>query len=456
MSDAPLMLSVSGMRGWVGASINDGVVARYAAAFGAWLRASGECDGQPHVVIGRDSRPSGESYERAAAAGLIAAGCRVSLLGILSTPGVAIMARHLHADGGLVITASHNPGEWNGVKPIRRETSGGGTAPPPEDVKKIIERYHADKRDYTPVASIPSDTSGGVVHRDVILPHVDANAIRRAKLKCVLDSVHGAGGPEARLLLDALGVEVVHLYAEPTGEFPHKPEPTRENLVELSNATKQHNAHIGFAQDPDADRLALVDEQGRYIGEEYTLALCALHKLKSGDTTAANLSTSRMIDDIAARAGATVHRSPVGEANVAAKMREVGAQIGGEGNGGIIFAPVSHVRDSLVGMALLLELLAQRRQPLSAIVAEIPRYAIVKDKLDADPAVIARMPAAMKRAFAGQRIDDTDGIRADFADKWVNVRASNTEPIMRIIAEAKTEQDARALIGRVRQALGIQ
>ncbi|MEM7627292.1 MAG: phosphoglucosamine mutase [Planctomycetota bacterium] len=451
-ASAPLMLSISGMRGLVGRSITPPVVSRYTAAFGTWLKQARDTP-HPVVVLGRDSRPSGEMYENAATAGLVSVGCRVVRTGVLSTPGVAIIGQHLDADGGIVITASHNPAPWNGVKPLRHD----GVAPPPEDVQRIIEMFHDDHADHAAVDAlrpVEDYTQGAELHRDLTAELVDVELIRGAKLRAVVDSVHGAGGDEAAALLEHLGVGVVHLYREPTGRFPHVPEPTRENLTELCDAVAKHGADVGFAQDPDADRLAIVDERGAYIGEEYTLALCALHKLAVGQTTAANLSTSRMIDDIAAQAGATVARTPVGEANVAGAMRGHGADLGGEGNGGIIWRPLSQVRDSLVGMAFVLEMLAERKARLSQIVAGIPAYAIVKDKLELTSRELAA-PALSWTAqhYADQRIDTQDGVRVDWPDRWVHVRPSNTEPILRIIAEAKTRPAAEALVEEVRAGI---
>ncbi|MEM8737661.1 MAG: phosphoglucosamine mutase [Planctomycetota bacterium] len=451
-SPAPLMLSISGMRGLVGRSITPAVVTRYTAAFGSWLKQSRSTP-HPAVVLGRDSRPSGEMFENAAAAGLVAVGCRVLRVGVLSTPGVAIMGLHHQCDGGIIITASHNPAPWNGIKPLRHD----GVAPPPQDVQQIIDLYHRDAADHVAVDDlqpITTDPAGSDIHLQRVAELVDTDLIRRAKLKAVVDSVHGAGGDEAAALLDHLGVERIHLYQEPTGRFPHVPEPTRENLTELCRATAEHHADVGFAQDPDADRLAVVDEEGRYLGEEYTLALCAMHKLKPGHVAVANLSTSRMLDDLALAADATVVRTPVGEANVARGMREHRADLGGEGNGGIIWRPLSQVRDSLVGMALILELLAQRRSPLSELVATIPSYAIIKDKLElprrelADPVL-----AWVAEHYAAQSVDTQDGVRVDWPDRWVHVRPSNTEPILRIIAEAKQPADAQKLVDDLRQGL---
>ncbi len=459
MSDAPLMLSVSGLRGLIGKSLTPDVAARYAAAVGNWFAATKPDGGPPHVVLGRDSRPSGPMIEHAAMAGLIAAGCRVTRLGIATTPGVAIMARQLGANGGMVITASHNPIIWNGIKVLRRD----GVAPPPDQAQAIIDRFTDGHLEYAPVEQLQpaaDDHSLCDVHAKLILDRIDVDAIAARPIKIVLDSVHGAGGPETMAMLRPLGVDVVHLYGEPTGQFPHTPEPTRENLVGLSQAVRKHGADIGFAQDPDADRLAIVDEQGTYIGEEYTLALAALHMVSRAGSTgniamAANLSTSRMLDDIAAKAGGMVIRTPVGEANVAEGMKSGDALIGGEGNGGVIWPEISYVRDSLVGIALMLEMLARRGKALSEITAEIPAYAIVKEKAPFDDALARSLADRMRQAFKDQRIDMQDGVRVDWPDRWVHVRPSNTEPILRIIAEAGDEAAARQLVDQVRQALGI-
>lgn len=458
------MLGVSGLRGIIGASLDPVVAARYASALGQWFVAASGRD-HPQVVLGRDSRPSGPFVAAAVSAGLVAAGCRVTDLGIATTPAVAVMAAHHQADGGVVITASHNPIQWNGIKALGRGEGNRFAAPPPDAAAAIIERFKADRYAFVPVEAlqpIQRDDASVAVHVQRVLRIVDVDRIRAAGLTAVVDSVHGAGGPEAAALLDALGVRREHLYAEPTGRFPHPPEPVREHLGELAAAVSRCRAAIGFAQDPDADRLAIVDDAGTFIGEEYTLALSALHVLGSRAATGdgrpawavANLSTSRMIDDIAARCGARVVRTPVGEANVAAAMQRCGALIGGEGNGGVIDPRVVLVRDSIVGMALVLDLLAARRRPLSALVAELPRYAIVKDKLDASGRDIARLLQTVSDTVSAERLDTQDGVRLDWPDRWVHVRPSNTEPIIRIIAEARDEATARALIDQVRRAIG--
>jgi len=459
VKSAPLMLSISGLRGLIGQSLTPPVAVRYAAAAGLWLK-SQQPTTPATVVLGRDSRPSGAMIECAAAAGLLAVGCRVVRLGITTTPSVAVMVQHLGAAGGMVVTASHNPLPWNGLKTLTRE----GVAPPAADAQKIIDRFSAAQLEYADVQGLAqreSDDSTSRVHVQRVLSQIDVPAIRRRKLKVVLDSVCGAGGPITAHLLAELGVEAVRLNAEPTGLFPHPPEPTRENLTSLCEAVRRHGADVGFAQDPDADRLAIVDETGRYIGEEYTLALAVLHVLSSrplpaGPTVAANLSTSRMLDDIAARHSVRVLRTPVGEANVAAAMRASGCVIGGEGNGGVMWPPVVLVRDSLVGIGLVLEMLAQQSRKLSEIVAGIPAYAMVKEKQPLDPAKVQSLPDLLTAHFRQadfRGCDRQDGVRVDWPDRWVHVRPSNTEPIIRIIAEARDESAARALVEEVRRAL---
>lgn len=454
-SDLPdqLMLSISGLRGIIGGSLNPELAARYAAAVGSHFR---EATGKAHpvVALGRDSRPSGPMIEHAAVAGLIAAGCRVVTLGIATTPSVGIMVEHLHADAGLVLTASHNPEIWNGVKTLRHD----GLAPPADQARQIIQRFHEGPIDYVDVHQLQPttrDDTAAEVHVQRILPHVDVERIRSRRLTVVLDSVHGAGGPATALLMQQLGINLIHLYAEPTGHFPHEPEPTAENLTSLCEAVQHHQADLGLAQDPDADRLAIVDRNGVYLGEEYTLALCAEHVLsRTPGPVTANLSTSRMIDDIAARHHAAVHRTPVGEANVADAMRRHHAVVGGEGNGGVIFPPVTFVRDSLTAAAILLDLLTATGQPLTQLVRRIPAYVILKEKLPLPASdALDRLAPRLAERFADHRIDQQDGIRIDTPDAWVHLRPSNTEPILRIIAEAPAPETAEDLIAQIRHEL---
>ncbi|MCA9285148.1 MAG: phosphoglucosamine mutase [Phycisphaerales bacterium] len=459
--DAPLMLSVSGARGIVGRSFTPAVAASFAAAFGGLLRAQvGERT--PLVVLGRDGRVSGQMVAAAAAAGLASAGCRIVDLGVAMTPTVGVAVLHHGADGGMVATASHNPIEWNGLKCIDRH----GGAPPSAVASAVIDAFRTGRIRYVDsldTGAIRTDAGADAEHIDRVLQQVDAPTIRRAAFRVVLDSVNGAGCGPGRFLLEQLGCAVSHLNGEQTGVFAHVPEPTETNLGDLCRAVReQPGVACGFAQDPDGDRLAIVDEQGCYLGEEYTLVLAAQRFLerRGGGPIAVNLSTSRMIDDLAARhRGASVIRTAVGEANVAAAMRARGASIGGEGNGGVVVPEVCWIRDSLVAMALVLDLLAAEQRPLSAIVASLPRYQMIKHKLDLSAvggvAAVRSGIDRVKSRFADQRINDADGVRVDFADGWVHLRPSNTEPIARLIAEAETRERAWEIIDEVAVAAGL-
>lgn len=477
-SSAVLMLSVSGMRGLVGRSLSPLEITRYAAAVGGHLREHHTRHGKtPAVVVGRDSRTSGESLELAACGALVSVGCRVFRVGVQSTPAIAHAVARPRADldgracdGGLIVTASHNPFPWNGAKPLVL-IGDTASAPPADHARDIIARFESGRLDWVgpeSIASIYDEPGAAAAHAAAVLDQVDADLIRSMKFRVAVDSTHGAGGEGAMILLTQLGATLTHLYPEPTGRFPHPPEPTADNCRELSALVPTVRADLGFAQDTDADRLAIVDETGRYIGEEYTLAVGALRGFERGmssNIVAANLSTSRMIDDIAARFGGRVVRTAVGEANVAAAMREHDAVLGGEGNGGVIWAPLSHVRDSLMSIALVLEALAARRRDaagatLSGLVRELPSYAIVKHKIDVPldrrDAIADGLADRLRDAFTDTGpfvVDEQDSVRLDTADAWVHVRPSNTEPIFRIIAEAPDEARATALVERAQRAM---
>ncbi|MCH7721295.1 MAG: phosphoglucosamine mutase [Planctomycetes bacterium] len=444
-----LIMSVSGIRGVVGETMTPQVAADVGFAFADYLTGG-------RVVVGRDSRESGETLQAALVAGLVAGGCEVIDLGVVSTPGVGIMVGQRRAAGGVVITASHNPGEWNGIKFI----TGDGRAPGRDDVEAIFEIYRRRTSQPVPTTSRGADRaieqSTHECHVAKVLAVVDRNSIAAGRFKVVLDSNHGAGGPGGRQLLDALGCEVVHLHAEATGRFAHPPEPLGEHLTELCVQTRECSACVGFAQDPDADRLAIADETGAYIGEEYTLALVARAVFaRRPGPAATNLSTSRMIDDAAARAGGlcVVHRTPTGEANVVEAMKAHECVIGGEGNGGVIDPRVVYIRDSLVAMAWTLQLLADEGRPLSQIVADMPAYAMVKTKFPCASDRAAIILVAVRHEFSDERINDTDGLRIDWPEGWVQIRRSNTEPIIRIIAEAQTEAAAIELVARIRNVV---
>ncbi|MHC4784698.1 MAG: phosphoglucosamine mutase [Planctomycetota bacterium] len=456
----PLMLSISGARGIVGDSMTPAVAADFAAAFGSW---AAETSGspQPTLCLGRDTRPSSEMLAAAAAAGLAAIGSRVVDLGVVATPTVGVVVTARGAAGGMMITASHNPAEWNGLKCIGAD----GAAPPRSEVDRILHRFGerdfelAVPRDFVPREH---DAGGSAAHVEKVLAHVDVRAIRSAGLRVVLDSVNGAGGAAGRTLLSALGCDVIHLNGEPHGRFARGPEPVPQNLQELARRTVDEQAHVGFAQDPDADRLAIVDESGQCIGEEYTLVLAARRwlDLHGGGPIVVNLSTSRMIDDVAgACPGATVHRTPVGEAHVVGGMQRSGATLGGEGNGGVILRPVCLIRDSLSAMALVLDLAAAAGRPISEIVAALPAYVMIKQRYEIKPGdggAVARALERVTHRFAGADVNTDDGLRLDLDDGWVHLRSSNTEPIVRLIAEARSARRAQELIDEVATTAGLQ
>jgi phosphomannomutase len=444
-----LIITVSGLRGIVGENLTPDVAADYARAFATFLREKVSGDKKLSVCIGRDSRASGQVLSKAAADGLSQTGVNVFDLGIVTTPGVGIMTRHLQCDGGIIITASHNPIEYNGIKLLSAEGRA-MTADTAERIKEIfLEKKFSPPGPLGP-GTIESNDKTDEVHIDKVLGIVDAELIKSRNFKVVLDSVNGAGGRVGGRLLAALGCRTVAVNAEMTGNFAHVPEPTAANLTGLCGEVTSAGANIGFAQDPDADRLAIVDEKGTYIGEEYSLALSAkyIFSTKSGPA-ATNLSTSRMLDDVATAAGGRVIRTPVGEANVVEAMIKNDCVIGGEGNGGVIDLRVGPIRDSLVGIALLLQLMAETGKTVSGLVDEIPRYYMKKEKFAAGKDQVPRILASAKKLFADAKVDMTDGCRFDFADGWVHLRASNTEPVMRVIAETRSPQTTEKYINAV-------
>jgi phosphomannomutase len=438
------------MRGIVGENLTPSIAAEYGCAFGKFLKnRHTDKKGKLSVCIGRDSRSSGEMLKSAVATGLCTVGVDVVDLGLVTTPGVGIMVRELQCNGGVIITASHNPIQYNGIKLLL----GNGVAPPAEEAERI-RQYFFDKH----FALVDSPDYGRVTfneqtdarHIARVLAIVNKEAIAAKKFKAVLDSVNGAGGRVTKKMLAELGCEVIAINDEPSGIFAHRPEPTARNLTGLCRVVKEKEADIGFAQDPDADRLAIVNEAGTYIGEEYTLALAAkyIFSRKTGKA-ATNLSTSRMLDDIAEKAGGQVIRTAVGEANVAAAMLKHNCIIGGEGNGGVIDLRVGPIRDSLVGIALVLQLMAETGKTVSQLAGEITGYYMGKDKFAAEQTQAQQILKLAKKAFADAKLDTTDGCRFDFDDGWLHLRASNTEPVMRVIVEAKNQSIARKYIDAV-------
>lgn len=447
-----LMIGVSGMRGTVGGTLTPGVVNQMASAAAVWIKQHAKpVNGSTYrVVIGRDSRPSGSWVRDAAVAALAASGIQVIDLGVVTTPGVAMMVQYLQVDAGMIVTASHNPIQWNGLKWLNSKA----IALPPEDAAQIKTLFEQHASDYVPVSQLlaaEANTQTHALHIKRVLDRVDVLGISTRRYKVVVDSINGAGCVTSATLLSKLGCQLVHINNEPNGQFAHTPEPTEQNLQDLCGEVVRQKAAVGFAQDPDADRLAIVDETGRYIGEEYSLALCAKYILsKKPGVAAANLSTSRMLDDIAAQTGSTVVRTAVGEANVVQGMVQHGAIIGGEGNGGVIDLRIVPGRDSLVAMAYVLSLMADTGKKLSELVDELPRYEIIKTKFECRREDANRAVEALKQVFASEKVDTQDGIRIDWDRTWVHARPSNTEPIMRIIAEAPDRAAAQKRVDEVR------
>jgi len=432
------IITVSGLRGIVGESLTPEVAVRYAAAFAAILPPG-------DILIGRDSRPSGKMLSLAIQAGLQAVGRNTIDGGIMATPTVGVQLVSCQAAGGIQITASHNPSPYNGMKLF----SAKGRVIPSGLGHQVLERYRSAKPDQTPkdkpgVSSHCEDTI--TAHLSAVLKTVDVQKIRQRRFRVVLDSNYGAGGPLGRRLLDELACRATILGEEPNGQFAHTPEPITENLAGVLNAVPKAGADIGFCQDPDADRLAIIDETGRYIGEEYTIALCADHILRhQKGPIVTNCSSSRMSEDLAGRYGVPFYRSAVGEANVVDAMIAHGAIFGGEGNGGPIDPRVILVRDSFVGMALILDAMAAREMKISQLADELPRYEIVKTKIALPPEKIPAALNALEKHFSDAAADRLDGLRLDWPNRWLLVRGSNTEPIVRAIAEAPTAAEAAKL-----------
>ncbi len=439
-----LMVSVSGIRGIFGEDLNPENLARFTAAYGTWLGGPGK-----KVVLGRDSRVTGQLCEDVVAAALRATGVHVVRLGIVPTPTVA-MAVHRHkADGGIVISASHNPAQWNALKLLNHKSEFLDA-----DQGKAVMAIAADPASiryvsYDRMGGVSEDADISAWHIRAILdlPYIDADVIRKAGFSVAVDAVNGAGSHILPDLLRALGVARVEtVHCTPNGLFPHNPEPLPEHLGDICELVKRTGCDLGVVTDPDADRLALVDQNGRLFGEEYTLAASLdFHLSKKAGPVVVNLSSSRVSDDIAARYGQICHRAAVGEINVVKKMQEVGAVSGGEGNGGVINPDLHYGRDALVGMAMVLQLLAERKTDAASYRDSLPEWHIVKRKADLGTVDADAVLADIRTAYAAERVSSVDGVKIDFADGWVHLRKSNTEPIIRVYAEGRTPEAADAL-----------
>ena len=450
MSDT-LMVSVSGVRGIVGKDLTPEMISRWAAAFGIWTgeraRPSRRRAARPSIVLGRDARTSGPMFAQAAAAGLMSVGCNIIDVGLVPTPTVQLAVEHHNAAGGLILTASHNPIEWNALKFVGSDgiflDTVAGTR-----VRELAAGDGLPRANYNAIGGVRADSDAISRHLAAVLAlrAVDVRRIRRRRLRVALDTVRGAGGTIMPELFERLGCRVVAINLQTDGLFPRSPEPLPENLKALGALVRRTKADVGIAVDPDVDRLAIVDEKGRPIGEDYTLAF-AIRALRPSarQTVVCNLSTSLVVEDAAKEFGATVVRAAVGEANVARKIIELNAVVGGEGNGGVMY-PALHVgRDAPVAGALLLGLLAREQATVSELVDRAPRYTIVKAKVARGPR-LEPVYAGLRQRFPDAAVDTQDGLRLSWPDRWLHVRPSGTEPIIRLIAEAPTSADAERLI----------
>lgn len=448
-----LMVSVSGVRGRVGDGLTPEVITHFAAAFGAYLRGRGT---NRRVVIGRDSRVSGPMFSRAAIAGLQSAGCDVVDVGLVPTPTVQLAVVDMGAAGGLAVTASHNPIEWNALKFIG--PSGMFLDAEESAAMRAIREGEFPRAQWRELGSLEEDADAVDRHlaRILRIPFLDIERIRTRHFHVALDCVRGAGGVIFPRLLEALGCTVTGIHLETDGLFPREPEPVAANLQELEEAVRSSGAEVGFATDPDVDRLSLVSEKGRAIGEDYTLALASKLVLSHRPgPVVTNLSTSRLMDDVARSAGVQLVRAPVGEINVARRMQAEGATIGGEGNGGVILPDVHLTRDAPVAAALILQLLAETGETLGALAAGIGSYQIVKEKVTRPAGALEEVYGMLAERLDAPEVDRQDGLRLSWPEerRWAHLRPSGTEPIVRIIAEAPTEEEARALVDTLRAAL---
>jgi phosphomannomutase len=440
-----LIISISGVRGFVPGALTPEVCLDFAKAFGTYL------DGGK-VVVGTDPRQSSEFIKGIIFSGLLATGCRVVDLGIAPTPTVGIMTRELDAAGGIVVTASHNPLPWNGLKFMR----GDGIFLNESQATDFLKIYESKQFKYARAKGVSANRTGIDVHIKKVLKAINGAEVKKAKLKVAFDGCNGAGSVAMVKFLEKLGCKVAAINCDTRLPFPHNPEPVAANLGELTELVKKTNADLGLAVDSDADRLAIVSDEGKAIGEELTLALAVKFLLGANQgggskpIVVVNLSTSRVIDDVCAEFGAMLIRTKVGEVNVTEELKNLNGLIGGEGNGGVIFPRVGFNRDSLSGAGLVLNLLAASKKKVSQLAAELPHYEMIKTKVEChSQAEASDFLEKSKAAFKGCDLILTEGVKAVLPDGWVHIRPSNTEPIVRIIAEAKSKAQAEELIQKV-------
>lgn len=448
-----LIKSISGIRGTIGGFPGDGMTpldaVKFAAGYAVWLKSDVKKD-QASVVLGRDARISGEMLELLVSATLSGMGIDVKVIGLATTPTVEMAVVKLKTDGGIILTASHNPKQWNALKLLNNK----GEFLSADDGAQILDIVEKESFDFALVDNLGNiSTIAGLndfhIKKVLELSLVNQEKIKAAGFKVVIDCVNSVGGIILPELLKELGVEeVVEMYCDPTGEFPHNPEPLPENLTAISEVMKKENADVGFVVDPDVDRLVIISEDGSVFGEEYTLVAVADYVLsKTPGDTCSNLSSSRALADVTEGYGGTCYSSAVGEVNVVEVMRRKKCIIGGEGNGGVIYPELHSGRDSLVGIALFLSHLAEQELKCSDLKKKYPAYEIVKNKIALSPATdIDKILVTLEEAFKDKSINRTDGLRIDTPEAWVHLRKSNTEPVIRIIAEAKTREIANELI----------
>ncbi len=450
-----LIKSISGIRGTIGGNTNDNLTpvdaVKFAAAYGTWLKSYAN---KKHlkVVIGRDARLSGEMIQNLVVSTLVGLGIDVIDLGLSTTPTVEIAVPLEKADGGIILTASHNPKQWNALKLLNER----GEFLDAEQGAKILALAEKEDFEFAEVDNLGEITKNDSyidIHIDEVLelPLVDAETIKKAGFKVVVDGVNSTGGIAIPKLLEELGVEVVKLYCDPTGHFPHNPEPLKEHLGDICKKVVEEKADFGIVVDPDVDRLAFISNDGEMFGEEYTLVACADYVLsKTKGNTVSNLSSSRALRDITEKHGGTYEAAAVGEVNVVTKMKENNAIIGGEGNGGIIYPESHYGRDALVGTALFLMLMSERGGTVAELKASYPSYFMSKKKIQLTPDLdVDALLEAMFNKYKDEEVSTIDGVKIDFPENWVHLRKSNTEPIIRIYTEAKSQEEADALADRI-------
>jgi len=449
-----LIKSISGIRGTIGGAVSDNLTpidaVKFAAAYGMWVKEQRKKTNY-RVVIGRDARISGEMIQNLVMNTLIGMGIDVINLGLSTTPTVEVAVPMEHADGGIILTASHNPKQWNALKLL--DANGEFlNAAHSQRVLDLAERADVDFAEVDDLGKITVNNAYFDLHIDEVLAldYVDVEAIKSCKFKVVVDGVNSTGGIVVPLLLERLGVEPIKLHCTPDGHFPHNPEPLKAHLTDLSDKVVQTGADLGIAVDPDVDRLAFMDEKGTLFGEEYTLVACADFVLSQNKgNTVSNLSSTRALRDVTQKHGGAYTASAVGEVNVVNAMKANKAVIGGEGNGGIILPEAHFGRDALVGIALFLSLLAEKQISVSALKKTYPLYYMSKKKIDLDPNIdVDGLLEAMENKYANETLTTVDGVKIDFADSWVHLRKSNTEPIIRIYTEAPSQQQADKLADR--------